>query len=349
MIADDTHRPPEHRARVKAALDRMAAQDATPAPTCTCATDEDACPYHGGDPTHHDTYAEHCRERTPREPVHAGGRCARCDLLARLADNVLADDATPEPPRLDAPPTDDLRALSLAATPGPWEVYQTIDAEAWVCEVGRGGFGVVSQPATGRPDYGKANAEFIAAAANHVRRALHTPPARDALSALQAARTAHEWPVETDEGLDYSRCKCGDKAPLTPGGSLDALWYSDHHDKALLAAVLATQEDTETHTFDLLEDPDGAPYPEPVQTFAREWIDHGPLGEEPRAALVAALESIVPTHREVALADAAEKLDRHAEAASAHIQGDEDIGTAMAAATYAHAARIVRGTNKATS
>lgn len=64
------------------------------------------------------------------------------------------------------------------------------------------------------------------------------PTGEDRVMALQVARTAHEWPVETDAGLDHSRCTCGARAPLSPGGGLESLWYSQHHDEALVAAVL---------------------------------------------------------------------------------------------------------------
>lgn len=56
-----------------------------------------------------------------------------------------------------------MRERADAATPGPWESYQNIHAETAVCEFGRGGFGVVALPATGRPDYGRANIEHLAA------------------------------------------------------------------------------------------------------------------------------------------------------------------------------------------
>lgn len=56
-----------------------------------------------------------------------------------------------------------IRERAHAATPGPWEPYQNIHAETAACEVGRGGFGVVALPATGRSDYGKSNIEHIAA------------------------------------------------------------------------------------------------------------------------------------------------------------------------------------------
>lgn len=49
-----------------------------------------------------------------------------------------------------------------AATDGPWEAYANIHAEFAATEVGRGGFGVVALPPTGRPDYGRANIEHIA-------------------------------------------------------------------------------------------------------------------------------------------------------------------------------------------
>lgn len=55
-----------------------------------------------------------------------------------------------------------MRERADAATDGPWEPYQNIHAETAAVEVGRGGFGVVALPATGRPDYGKANIEHIA-------------------------------------------------------------------------------------------------------------------------------------------------------------------------------------------
>lgn len=55
-----------------------------------------------------------------------------------------------------------MRERAQAATPGPWEPYENIHAETAAVEVGRGGFGVVALPATGRPDYGKANIEHVA-------------------------------------------------------------------------------------------------------------------------------------------------------------------------------------------
>lgn len=48
---------------------------------CSCATSPTTCPIHGDNPTAHDTYAEHCRERQPGSPAHSGGRCPLCDLL----------------------------------------------------------------------------------------------------------------------------------------------------------------------------------------------------------------------------------------------------------------------------
>lgn len=56
---------------------------------------------------------------------------------------------------------------------------------------------------------------------------------------LRAARAAHEWPVETDDGLDYSRCTCGARPPYSPGGSGDASWLADHHDAHLARVVQA--------------------------------------------------------------------------------------------------------------
>jgi len=56
-----------------------------------------------------------------------------------------------------------------AATPGPWVIHDTMhSAEKWVSEEGRGVFGLIAKPNTGREDYGKANMEFIAAAPDHV-------------------------------------------------------------------------------------------------------------------------------------------------------------------------------------
>ena len=73
----------------------------------------------------------------------------------------------------------ELRALLTAATPGPWEVYQTIHAEPWVAEVGRGMFGAVCAPATGRERYGLDNANLIAAAVSAL------PDLLDELARLQ--------------------------------------------------------------------------------------------------------------------------------------------------------------------
>lgn len=55
-----------------------------------------------------------------------------------------------------------MRERAEAATAGPWETYTNMHAEVFVSEIGRRGFGVISNPATGREDYGKANAEHIA-------------------------------------------------------------------------------------------------------------------------------------------------------------------------------------------
>lgn len=62
---------------------------------------------------------------------------------------------------------------------------------------------------------------------------------RVGVEALREARTTHEWPVETDDGLNYSRCSCGAKPPYSPGGAEDPLWMADHHDEALVRALLA--------------------------------------------------------------------------------------------------------------
>lgn len=55
-----------------------------------------------------------------------------------------------------------LRERAESATPGPWETFETLDAETFVSERGRRAFGVVSRPATGRGDYGANNARYIA-------------------------------------------------------------------------------------------------------------------------------------------------------------------------------------------
>jgi hypothetical protein len=91
---------------------------------------------------------------------------------------------------------------------------------------------------------------------------------------------------------------------------------------------------------DLLEDPDGAPYPEAVQDYVRRHLPpraviSAAYEDEVRAALVAAIQSV--------LESTADRLDAHAATCGAHIHGDDDTETAMASATYAHAARIVRG------
>ena len=64
-----------------------------------------------------------------------------------------------EPVDLDA-----IEVLCVAATPGRWEPYFTIHGDPHVTQVGRGAFGVVASIATSPGDYGRANAEFIAAA-----------------------------------------------------------------------------------------------------------------------------------------------------------------------------------------
>ena len=56
-----------------------------------------------------------------------------------------------------------LRALAEAATPGPWEPYLNMHGDAYVCEKGRKLFGVIAHASSSPDDYGRANAEFIAA------------------------------------------------------------------------------------------------------------------------------------------------------------------------------------------
>jgi hypothetical protein len=75
------------------------------------------------------------------------------------------------------PEVERLRALSDAATPGGWHAYQTIHAEGWiVTDPQRPSFTKVADAATGADDYGRANAEFIAAAVNFTRAALAAKP-----------------------------------------------------------------------------------------------------------------------------------------------------------------------------
>lgn len=57
----------------------------------------------------------------------------------------------------------------------------------------------------------------------------------DVMEAIRSARTAHEWPVETDDGIDWHRCTCGRRPPL---GTNEELWFSDHHDGALAHAAM---------------------------------------------------------------------------------------------------------------
>ncbi len=59
---------------------------------------------------------------------------------------------------------DAAQARSDAATDGPWAVYQTMHADPRVVRAGRGVMGTVAVPAHSPDDYGKADAEFIAAA-----------------------------------------------------------------------------------------------------------------------------------------------------------------------------------------
>ena len=79
-----------------------------------------------------------------------------------------------------------LRALCEAATPGPWEAWQTVEAEPVVSVAGRQMFGVVARPNYGREDYGKADAEFIAAA----REALPALLAEDTSTVVDTLRRA---------------------------------------------------------------------------------------------------------------------------------------------------------------
>lgn len=54
------------------------------------------------------------------------------------------------------------RAATEAATEGPWEFEPFIHGDPLVCQVGRGHFGEIAMGSTGWPDYGRANAIFIA-------------------------------------------------------------------------------------------------------------------------------------------------------------------------------------------
>jgi hypothetical protein len=73
-----------------------------------------------------------------------------------------------------------LRPMSENATTGPWERYVTTHGDPYVAVAGRAMFQAVTNPendrtdtlaavSTGPEDYGRANAEFIAAAVNFVR------------------------------------------------------------------------------------------------------------------------------------------------------------------------------------
>lgn len=55
-----------------------------------------------------------------------------------------------------------MRERAEKATPGPWETYRNMHDECFVNDLDRRGFGVISNPATGRADYGRADAEHIA-------------------------------------------------------------------------------------------------------------------------------------------------------------------------------------------
>ena len=71
----------------------------------------------------------------------------------------------PEAPDADGLDLDNLRHRAAEATPGPWEAWQnTSVAEYEVSQTGRRFFGLVASPSRGVEDYGRANAEFIAAA-----------------------------------------------------------------------------------------------------------------------------------------------------------------------------------------
>ncbi len=67
---------------------------------------------------------------------------------------------------------------------------------------------------------------------------------REGVERLRAARVAHKWPRETGDGLDYSRCTCGSIPPYSPGGYDSAQWLADHHDEALVRALLAATAPT---------------------------------------------------------------------------------------------------------
>lgn len=56
---------------------------------------------------------------------------------------------------------DAIEAVANAATPAPWEAYYTVHGDPYVAQQGRPKFGVVVS--TAPDDYGRADAEFIAA------------------------------------------------------------------------------------------------------------------------------------------------------------------------------------------
>lgn len=157
-------------------------------------------------------------------------------------------------PEADLVDTARLRALlaGVDVTELPWRTEQTVTgAEHWVVSARRGFFAAVTQPATGPDDYGRANAELIAAGISAL-------PAL--LDEVEAARTASPY-CQTDPldavlaAAGFTRAELADSAAAGRFESLHArlAWLAVQALEAGPALVAFANEPAPTVSPDDLE------------------------------------------------------------------------------------------------
>lgn len=119
---------------------------------------------------------------------------------------------------------DGLRALAVAATPGPWAPYFTSHGDPMVVLADRGWFGAITDPivdddvglgimarvSTSPSDYGRANAEYMGAVGPDVVLGL-----LDEVSALRQQLAGTQPVIEAAEAVTNAHQQWGERYCLT--------------------------------------------------------------------------------------------------------------------------------------
>jgi hypothetical protein len=175
-------------------------------------------------------------------PQHRGNQFPWPDNAQMLRDLARSLATAPDPQPPAAPETDvgALREALAAATPGPWEVPDSIHGDPYITERGRGflrGGGIAT--CDRRDDYGRSNARLIVTAVNALPALLADLDAarervREVESERDAARTMREdWLADRDAAL-LARAESAEAAHEALRAGVEALadrWASKPDDR----------------------------------------------------------------------------------------------------------------------